>query len=128
MYFLFEYLASEPSLLPHQTWILLLLLVATLVFSAAASGLRDEQGRREASLIITAAFLWSLSFERVMIALWYQFMIYPEHFPLLPIWRLLRHLSLAFIELSLYAGLFALLKARLKRVIKRVVGRWLSDA
>lgn len=126
MYFLIKFLSEESSLLPHQASVLIIIFLLTLVFTAGSQVVRNQEGKRELNLVITAIFLWGFTFERTLIAAWYRYMIYPEYFHLLPAWRIARHISLLWIELTLYGLVYILLKDKIKEQIRNRVRGWLD--
>lgn len=127
VYFLTKILLSEKSLTPHQLWVFFLVLILTIVFTLAARHVKKEQGQRDPALVISALFMWGLLFDRFMITIRYEFLLYPEYQEYTAIWVPLRHLSLLSIELSLYALLYVLLRDSVKRWLRNRLKVYLDD-
>lgn len=128
MYFLMEFLQRQESLTAHQVWILILVTGFALLLTAAAPALRDQEGHWDGMLIVNALLMWGLVFDRVLIVIRYEFLIYEEYEQFYSVWTPFRHLSLLCIELPIYALAFTFLSPPIRRWLKSRLNGWLRDA
>lgn len=128
MYFLIELLQRQASLTPHQLWILALLFFFSVALSLASIAIRLRDEKWDAMLLIQSLFLWSLTFDRILIVIRYEYLIYEEYEQYYSVWTPARHLSLLCIELPLYALGFILLSPALKKWLANRFKEWLKSA
>lgn len=127
MYFLIDNFTRPATITPHQTWVLVLLVFFALILSGAAMELRHKDGAWDLMLVINALFLWALVFDRFMISVWYQYLLYDDYQKYYPVYTAFRHLSLLCIEFPLYALAFLLLAQPIKKWLKERLKGWLKD-